>query len=236
MSEDFTGSEKRRVLPTTRDGETRTFEDVISAASNALERESCNGYDNEDYVKLFLKESGLDAYDAYSKIAEDSKLLYDIGCRIVRVHNRRRLIEWARRSGYKLRVAGPEKWKDVVDERIEYIGFIESTEAMANNYRQSLATLHEGVGMHFRSLESMACGGLVINLKGADEENECGLASFFEEGIEFIEISGWGDMTNKQKNLLRTWHGSRNQESLVKKINEQHTWGSRFARVLEWVC
>jgi hypothetical protein len=95
-------------------------------------------------------------------IVDDAVIKYDILGRLPRTGLRPAMVGEALAAGYSLRIYGTKGWSAWPEFAPHYRGFLEAPSELASAYESSRMNLHEGEGMHFRSLDCLASGGLLL--------------------------------------------------------------------------
>lgn len=105
-------------------------------------------------------------------IIDDPTVRYDLLGRLPRTGLRQSMVTEALNAGTSLRIFGTKGWAAWPKLAPHYRGFLEDPAALSSVYASSRINLHEGEGMHFRSLDCLGSGGLLFyctNKKSTDK-------------------------------------------------------------------
>jgi hypothetical protein len=95
-------------------------------------------------------------------IVDDPTIKYDLLGRLPRTGLRQSMVSEALGAGHSLRIFGTKGWAAWPELAPHYRGFLDDPAELARVYASSRINLHEGVGMHFRSLDCLATGSLLF--------------------------------------------------------------------------
>jgi hypothetical protein len=95
-------------------------------------------------------------------IVDDPTIKYDLLGRLLRTGLRQSMVTEALSAGHSLRIFGTKGWAAWPELAPHYRGFLDEPAELARVYASSRINLHEGEGMHFRSLDCLATGGLLF--------------------------------------------------------------------------
>jgi hypothetical protein len=95
-------------------------------------------------------------------IAPDPAVKYDLLGRLPRTGLRPSMVSEALGAGHSLRIFGTKGWTAWPELAPHYRGFLDEPADLARVYTSSRINLHEGVGMHFRSMDCLAAGSLLF--------------------------------------------------------------------------
>lgn len=95
-------------------------------------------------------------------VVDDPVIKYDLLGRLPRTGLRPAMVSEALNAGYSLRIYGTQGWAAWPEFAPHYRGFLEQPADLADAYESSRLNLHEGEGMHFRSLDCLAAGGALF--------------------------------------------------------------------------
>jgi len=164
---------------------------------------------------------------------EDLTLRYDILCRSRRMNVRKATIDAVLPTSDSIAIFGSENWKKWPKYSGYYKKFIEDPNQLREIYQHSRINLHEGVGLHMRSLDCFASGGNLLYMQ-TDERNSTGtgLALHFEKNIHYFELDK-NDFTYQIRLLLNdeTRLRSIGQEA-AKITHAKHSWLERAKKIL----
>lgn len=206
-----------------------TFEQVLPLLEDSLSRQKSQIVVQEDYKNL-LSDIALRHFNV--EIRYDHRLEYDLSGRLIRLLNRRELLDRLIEID-GLAIYGPDNWQQWPQYRRFYRQFLETPTEMRTVYNQSSVNFHEGCSMHFRVVDAMACAGLVFVKRNAYDEADLGLQHFFQPGVHFVEFD--------TDNLLDKFRYYSNNPALADKtreaawraINAGHCWKHRAREILD---
>jgi len=95
-------------------------------------------------------------------IVDDPVIKYDLLGRLPRTGLRPAMVREALSAGFSTRIYGTKGWSAWPEFAPHYQGFLAEPSELAKTYESSRMNLHEGEGMHFRSLDCLASGGLLF--------------------------------------------------------------------------
>ena len=95
-------------------------------------------------------------------IIDDPTIRYDLLGRLPRTGLRKSMVTEALDAGTSLRIFGTQGWAAWPRLAPHYQGFLEDPAALSGVYSSSRINLHEGEGMHFRSLDCLGAGGMLF--------------------------------------------------------------------------
>jgi len=232
-SHPWTERELNRTIPATEPGRPPlVFKDVAKRLIESFNGLNHDGWTLDDYITHSLRivtELGGDP----AKL--DLTIQYDLSNRVyVRMERRRYMLDAAvaltpRRS---LRLYGSSGLGAHQAYAPFYRGFLETPSAMAETYRSSRINLHEGVGLHFRGLDAMACGRVLFFMYSPYDKGPSGIDVIFREGEHFVMF----DPTNLEEKvnwLLERPH--RMQEigqAAADAVLQEHTWRHRAEQIV----
>lgn len=116
----------------------------------------------------------------------DDVLRYDITGRTVRHVNRSDLVDAALGQTSRIALYGPPNWAKWPAYAACYRGWLDTPPAMRRAYAQAAINLHEGTGIHFRSMDVMSTGGLVLWRTTPHDHLFGGIAQQFESGVDYV--------------------------------------------------
>ncbi|MEM7447928.1 MAG: glycosyltransferase [Myxococcota bacterium] len=179
-----------------------------------------------DFAKAICRRKG------FTLRSDDPVLRYDIASRTVRNLSRRNLIDAVLRCTDTLSLFGPENWKKWPEYVSHYRGFLSSPNAMNDVYRSSRFNLHEGAGMHFRALDCMCAGGLLLAAKNPHESEAGGLSEYFIPDEHYVPFSvdTLEETLNKYVQESKRYVEVRHRAA--ERVRETHTWRHRGIEIL----
>lgn len=168
-------------------------------------------------------------------------MYYDLLIRIKRMSNRTKLIDFALRHSDSLAIYGSENWRIWSKYKRFYKYFVESPNEINVIHQKSKINLHDGVGFHFRAIDCMASGGLLMwYIEGEYDSYEPGqviytrgLADFFQAQFNYFEFK-WLNFDEVYDEAKRfNYQGSIAQQETLKIIKSHHTWDCRVKQIME---
>ncbi|MGD2118523.1 MAG: glycosyltransferase [Chromatiales bacterium] len=212
-----------------------TFADLVQRCRET--KDQLGGFHNLHgyYPKMvdFFLENPLD-YNRFGTHIKDPLIKYDVEIRTVRMFLRQELIDCARQISDSIRIFGSENWQLWPQYRDMYHCFLDDTESIRQVYVSSKINLHDGEGMHFRSLDCMASGGLLAYYSKYGKSNlkNRTLFKYFTPWKDFIPINF--DNSEKVKRCLNDEDRRlRIAENGQQKVLQEHTWHHRAERILD---
>ena len=169
-----------------------------------------------------------------SHLVPSGELKYDISGRIIRHLQRQELISTALNNTNSLRLYGPENWREWPEYAPFYAGYLKGPGQLGKAYRSSKINLHDGVGMHFRSVDCMSTGGLLFFREREELDRLPGeISTQFEPDREFVSFS-----PDTFPDKLKQYLGDPKRADQVRKaaaraIRAGHTWRHRAESVLK---
>ena len=230
MPRPWAPSELARALPVA--GATRyTFADVVDRCSRLWPQIDLRGFSNDDFLTSAWSHALGQSRPPPPDL--DATLRYDISCRLVRLINRRRLLDLALTSDATFDIYGSKNFEHYPEYAPHYRGFVADPGGQRRVYRGARINLHEGVGVHFRSLDCMACGALLLVLRGPDDSAFGGIETQFEPGVDYVGARA-SDFADTVRDLLSD-HERRRRIALAghRRIRAHHTWVHRARKILD---
>lgn len=167
-----------------------------------------------------------------SDLVEDSSIAYDIDGRLIRMLNRSELGNLLADSGCKFRVYGSKSWRRWQRFAPHYRGWLSGPKEMRAAYQRSALNLHEGVGIHFRSLDVMASGGLLFFRRGLLDKHHGGISTLFNEHEHFVPFVP-DDFEEKLELYLNDRErAQRVRTRAAQYVAEHHTWKHRALEIV----
>lgn len=178
---------------------------------------------HEDYMRLL---AGLALSVFGAELSADRTLAYDMTGRLIRLLNRRELLDALVNLNLPLDIYGPENWRNWSAYREYYRRFLDGPADMRAVYASSM-NFHEGNGMHFRVVDCMASAGLIFVRKGEYDEKPGGIKTFFAPGEHYIEFD-IDDLSDKVAFYRRNRReADRIRNNAAREIIQHHTWRHR---------
>lgn len=162
----------------------------------------------------------------------DRTMKYDIETRSTRMINRQHLINSALLVSASISIYGPENWLEWDRYRRYYRSYLNNPRALRAVYQESKLNLHEGVGVHFRTLDCMGSGG-VIAFKPTSQDNfPDGINSHFEPFRHYLPLDIDGNNEHLQHYLQQENKISRIAEEAAELVHQKHTWKIRCEKIV----
>ncbi|MBF0173514.1 MAG: glycosyltransferase family 1 protein [Magnetococcales bacterium] len=205
------------------------FGDLLPVYEQSLDQTSQQGFANDDYVQLAIK-SLKERFPVHPVL--DKVLYYDIGCRVIRMRNRNQLLHLALSTRFAPVIHGTGGWEAWPEYRPFFKGPLEQPADVCRLYQNSRLNLHEGVGIHFRSMDCMSAGGILFYLASPDDDQPGGINTLFDPGTHFVSVT--------KENFIEHYHELMNQpeqrktiaQQAAREIHAHHTWEHRAAKIM----
>jgi hypothetical protein len=204
------------------------FVDLLEKMERKLSEADLGGYSNDDY--LSLAESLIVSLGG-EEIELDDTLRYDLSCRIVRQYTRYTLASLALSSSSSLALYGSEGWLEWPEFKPFYQGFLSRPDVIREIYQSSRINLHDGVGIHFRSMDCMGAGGLLFYLGSYDDDRFGGMHTFFEPERHFIRVDEESFADKASFYLSRPDLCRKIADNASQLVHAEHTWRHRALTV-----
>ena len=168
-----------------------------------------------------------------SELRDDPVLIYDITTRVNRMLTRRALIDAALTCDKRLELYGPANWQQWPTYAPSYRGELKTPSELHALYTKAAVSLHEGVGLHFRSLDVMASGGLLFYRESAyDHVKPGGIAEVFEPGVHYVPFT-LGNLRDQVNRYLADSRAAMTiRKNAAAAVANAHTWRHRARQVL----
>lgn len=162
----------------------------------------------------------------------DDVLRYDILGRTVRHVNRADLVDAALSQTSRIALYGPPNWARWPQYAACYRGWLDAPPAMRRAYARAAINLHEGTGIHFRSMDVMCTGGLVLWRTTPHDHLHGGIAEQFEAGEHYVpfELETLGATIGEI--LGDPQRAARIRSNAAAAIRAGHTWRHRAQGIL----
>lgn len=163
----------------------------------------------------------------------DEKMRYDLLARVIRHLNRGDLAEAMIRTGRDVSFFGPDNWTEWPQFAPHYRGWLSGPAAMRDAYAQTRFNFHEGEGAHFRSMDILGSGNLLV-FRGTNRDRAPGgLASMFEPGVHYIScrLDSLGETlaaANDNPDALAVM-----RREAAAEVKRRHTWQHRAEEILD---
>ncbi len=165
---------------------------------------------------------------------KDVTLRYDILFRSRRINIRKLIIDTILPVSESIAIFGPENWKQWPRYEKFYHRFVEDPNHLREIYQTSRLNIHEGAGLHMRSLDCFASGGCLLYLD-VDERNGvgAGLEFCFEKNRHYVELDK-EDFSYQLKHLLSDEKHLRHIGLEAAKLtHENHSWAQRAKKIIQ---
>jgi hypothetical protein len=177
-------------------------------------------------------------------IVDDPVIKYDILGRLPRTGLRPAMVREALSAGYSTRIYGTKGWSAWPEFAPHYRGFLEQPADLADAYESSRMNLHEGEGMHFRSLDCLASGGLLFYCTSRKSSDQRGGWNYRPGGAKLNLPSGLptpgqhfveyypGELAEKARYYLaHSAQADALRQRARATVCEHHTWRHRALKV-----
>ncbi|TPV95181.1 MAG: glycosyltransferase family 1 protein [Myxococcales bacterium FL481] len=162
----------------------------------------------------------------------DDRLRYDVIERARRHLNRGGLAQAMLSTGRSVAFYGSSTWSEWSAFASSYRGWLEGPRQLGPAYAGSTINMHEGEGVHFRSMDVMATGGLLAFRQTARDSSPGGIASMFEPGVHYLPfkieelteaVGSWLDQPDRLNSI---------RHAAATEIRARHTWRHRAESIL----
>jgi hypothetical protein len=204
------------------------FGDLLDELGRQLHSTDLSGFSNDDY--LAMAESVIVSLGG-EEIELDEPLRYDMGCRVVRQHTRHTLASLALASSSSVALYGSEGWLEWSEFKAFYQGFLTQADQLREVYQGSRINLHDGVGIHFRSMDCMGAGGLLFYLGSPDDDSFGGMHTFFEPERHFIRVDEESFADKARFYLGRPDLRRKISDNASQRVHAEHSWRHRALTV-----
>jgi len=165
-------------------------------------------------------------------VVVDERLAYDIRGRTIRQVRRAALVDGILAQCPGLQIYGPPTWPQWPQYAPHYRGQLERPEELSDVYRRSAVTFHEGNGIHFRSIDAMACGALLFFLEHPEDRLPGGIETQFAPGVHYVSFNAknFPEQIARYRRDKAAANAVRKQA--LQEILHAHTWRHRAEQVL----
>ncbi|HIJ84153.1 MAG TPA: glycosyltransferase family 1 protein [Magnetococcales bacterium] len=111
-------------------------------------------------------------------------------------------------------------------------GPLENPADVCRLYQNSRLALHEGVGIHFRSMDCMSSGGVLFYLASPDDDQPGGINHLFEPGVHFISVTADSFADQYREAMNHPDQRKKIAEQAAREIRAYHTWEHRAAKIM----
>jgi hypothetical protein len=152
---------------------------------------------------------------------------------VIRILDRRALLEAVLRVSRSLRIYGPESWQHWPEFKPYHLGYLDDVREMRDVYGTTRVNLHNGrLGQHYRVLDCMASGGFLLVNQCRHERDAGGIRRTFEPGTHYVPYT-LDTLSDVAREVLA-------DEALRRRIGKQafeavsahHTWKHRAQQIL----
>jgi hypothetical protein len=169
------------------------------------------------------------------------KVEYDLLERLKRITSRQALVGAAAAIEFAvMTIYGSETWKQWPEYAQYFRGFLSEDESLRQAYASSRYCLHDGVGLHFRSMDCMASGGVILYRQDGMikytplEGGERGLHTCFREGEHYLQFDTADELTD-------IYFRYKNDDAALRRIGSNaaqaveggHTWRHRAQQIVD---
>lgn len=226
----WTIEEKKRLIFESPEA-TVTFEDALKHLEAQTQQVDLTGLQEDDYVDMAL--SFLPAH-IKERVSLEPCVQYDLGCRaILRMAFRQEMLDLAVASGASMRFFGTGGWNVWPRYQPYYQAALTEPVDVRAVYQSSRINLHEGVGVHFRSLDCMASGGLLFYMFRPEDALFGGIETFFTDGKHYVAV----DKNNfLQKTAFYLAHPEECRQicdQAGQEVRRKHTWEHRIQKIVD---
>jgi hypothetical protein len=159
-------------------------------------------------------------------------LFYDIACRLMQGLSRRRLLDRAVASKRSLVLYGSENFRRYPAYASAYQRFIAAPTELAALYQSARLTLHDGVGVHFRTFDCMGAGGVICYARSPDDDLFGGINTCFEPGVHYVSVTPETFSDQLGRYLADERARRRLAEAASRRVHRDHTWATRTKKIL----
>lgn len=162
----------------------------------------------------------------------DEVLEYDFLARVVRHINRTDLVDAVLGLSRDVAVYGPENWSRWPAYAPYYRGWLATPGELARSIDGARVNLHEGVGIHFRSMSIMSAGGLLAYRNYHSERLPGGLEHEFEPHVHYVPFDIDTIAADLEPYLADPMRAQAIRTAAAREIAARHTWTHRAAEIL----
>jgi len=208
-----------------------TFKDALQHLEYQVQMADLTGYHEDDYIEMalsFLPDS------IREQISLNSCVQYDLGCRaVLRMAFRQKMLDLAVASGASLRFFGSGGWTAWPSYQPFYQAILTEPADVRAVYQSSMINLHEGVGVHFRTLDCMAAGGLLFYMASPDDARPGGIQSFFTPGKHYVEFDENDFLKKTASYLAHPEERKQIRDQACAEVFHKHTWKHRIQKIVD---
>lgn len=219
------------------EGNSVSFEDVLH---RYVEHMRVNTYQEQTHDSCAEVINGIVMQLLGNAYGLSQEVYYDFLVRVKRMNNRTGLINYALRHTQSLAIYGSENWRLWPEFKQFYKHYVDDPFEINRIHQSAKINLHDGVGFHFRAIDCMASGGLLMWYIEGDYDDyqpgevvyTRGLADFFQAQSHYYEFKWLNFEEVYQLAKEVNYWGSKAQKEVLKIIAEHHTWDSRAKQVI----
>ncbi len=155
--------------------------------------------------------------------------------RLLRMHDRRRLLKSALNVSESMRIYGTIEWREWPEFARYYRGYLSNQDDIRAVFQTTGINLHNnpnGFGMHFRVLECMASGGCIMVNRGRSDDDEAGINAFFEPGVHYVPYTFNDCEAVCREHLPDTERARRIGREASRLVHAEHTWTHRARQIV----
>ncbi|MEO5377436.1 MAG: glycosyltransferase [Magnetococcus sp. DMHC-6] len=233
MSPPWTRRELDRVIYSDSEWGTLKFEEVATWVEQDLHGRDTTGWGLNAYLDHSL------AYIAarIGKVVEpDLTIQYDLSQRLyLRMARRHKLLNgvMAMNPMPTLTIHGTHGWGKWPEYAPYYRGYLDEPTALRRLYRTSRINLHEGPGVHFRSLDCMASGGVLFFMETPEDVSLGRLESIFQPDVHYIHFTPENFAEKATKLLENPVNLRQIAANAAQEVRQRHTWRHRAEKIRE---
>lgn len=208
-----------------------TFEDIRQHLEVQVQRVDLTGFQEDDYVEMALS-----FFPAHIKerISLEPCVHYDLGGRaILRMAFRQEMLDLAVASGASTRFFGTGGWNAWPQYQPYYQAAVIDPADVRAVYQSSRIILHEGIGVHFRSLDCMASGGLLFYMFRPDDAVFGGIETFFTNGKHYIAVDKNDFFKKADFYLAHPEERKQICDQASQEVMRKHTWEHRIQKIVD---
>lgn len=166
----------------------------------------------------------------------DERLTYDIRGRIVRHLGRQTVADCMLNHRDDVHFYGPENWRQWPRYAPHHRKLLDSSAEVADVFKRSRSTFHEGEGVHFRSVDAMACGTLLVFHEHWYDGDPGGMARVFEPNVHYVPFTPASLNEQLERFVDDPVAAERIRAEAAAEIHRAHTWTHRAAQVMRDVA
>lgn len=208
-----------------------TFEDALRHLEYQAQWVDLTGYNEDDFIEMALAFLPAQVRD---RISLDSCVQYDLGCRaILRMAFRQKMLDLVVASGASMRFFGTGGWNAWPQYQFFYQIALTDPADVRAVYQSSKINLHEGVGVHFRTLDCMASGGLLFFMASPDDARPGGIQTFFTPGKHYVAVDENDFLKKTAFYLAHPEERKQICDQAYQEVMEKHTWIHRIQKIVD---